>query len=99
MWESIYKLLQKYWSIYDDKGLFIPVKDYKCAIDTRSAHPICVKKIHHGPREIPIMPKCISSLAKLGHIRQIHGSEWMFKALLAFKQHQEHVLHIDDLVW
>ena len=50
-------------------------------------------------REIPIMRKCIASLKKLGHIRQIHSREWMFKALLAPKPHQEHVKNIDDFVW
>jgi hypothetical protein len=45
------------------------------------------------------MRKCIASLEKLGHIRQIHGSGWMFKALLAPKPHQEHVKNIDDFVW
>ncbi len=97
--EGIYKLLQKYWSMFDSKGLFIPVKDYKCALETGSAHPIFVKKIHYGPQEIPIMRECISSLAKLGHICQIHGSEWMFKALFDPKTHQEHVRHIDNFVW
>jgi hypothetical protein len=49
MREWIYKLLQKYWSVFDDKGLFVPVKDYKCSIDTGSAHPIFVEKINYGP--------------------------------------------------
>ena len=53
--DLVYKLLQKYWSVFDDKGQFVPVKDYKCSIDTGSARPICVKNINYGPREIPIM--------------------------------------------
>jgi hypothetical protein len=92
-------LLQKYWSVFDDKGLFIPVKDYKCSIDTGSAQPICVKKINYGPQEIPIMKCCIASHENLEHIRQIHSSELMFKALLVTKPHQENVCHIDDFVW
>ncbi len=39
--DLVYKLLQKYWSVFDDKGQFVPVKDYKCSIDTGSARPIC----------------------------------------------------------
>ena len=97
--EKVYALLKKYWSVFDDKGQFIPVKDYKCAIDTGSARPICVKNINYGPREIPIMRKHIAALEKLGHIRQIHGGGWLFKALLAPKPHQEHVRHINDFVW
>ncbi len=27
--EKVYALLKKYWSVFDDKGQFIPVKDYK----------------------------------------------------------------------
>ena len=45
------------------------------------------------------MHKCIAALTKLGHIRQMHDGEWMFKALLAPKPHQEHVSNIADFVW
>jgi hypothetical protein len=45
------------------------------------------------------MRECIALLKKLGHIRQIHVGEWLFKALLVPKLHQEHVHHIDDFVW
>jgi hypothetical protein len=45
------------------------------------------------------MHKCITSLKKVGHIQQIHGREWLFKALLAPKPHQEHVSNIEDFVW
>jgi hypothetical protein len=97
--DLVYNLLQKYWSVFGNKGQFILVKDYKCSIDTGTAHPICMKKINYGPHEIPIMRKCITSLAKLGHIRQIHGREWIFKALLTPKPHQEHVRNIEEFVW
>jgi hypothetical protein len=75
------------------------MKDYSCMIDTGSAKPIAIKKIHYGPQETPIMEKCIASLAKLGHIRQIHDGEWLFKALLAPKPHQEGVTNITIFVW
>jgi hypothetical protein len=96
---QVYGLIQKYYSMFADKGQFVPVKDYSCMIDTGSAKPIAVKKIHYGPRETPIMEKCISSLAKLGHICQIHNGEWLFKALLVPKPHQEGVTSIADFVW
>jgi hypothetical protein len=96
---KVYQLLQKYWSIFDDKGEFTSIKDYTCLIDTGNAHPICVKKINYGPRKIPIMRKCIALLEKLGHICQVHNGGWLFKALLAPKPHQEHVSNIDDVVW
>ncbi len=97
--DQVYCLIQRYWSVFDDKGQFVSVKDYQCVINTGTARPICVKKIHYGPRDIPIMRKCIASLAKLGHIRQIHDGEWLLNALLVPKPHQEHVSNIADFVW
>jgi hypothetical protein len=41
---QIYALVKKYWSVFDDKGVFVPVKNYECAIDTGDAKPIAVKK-------------------------------------------------------
>jgi hypothetical protein len=64
-----------------------------------NAWPICVKKMNYGPWEIPIMTKCVSSLAKLGYINQIHGGECQYKALLTPKPHQEHVRHINNFLW
>jgi hypothetical protein len=80
---QVYRLIQKYWSVFDDKGQFVPVKDYECVINTGNARPISMKKIHYGPRKTPIMCRCIAALEKLGHIRQMHNGEWQFKALLA----------------
>jgi hypothetical protein len=97
--KQVYRLLQKYWSVFDDKGQFIPVKDYSCIIDAGFAKPISVKKLHYGPNEIPIMRKCIASLTKLGHICQVYGGEWLFKALLTPKPHQEQIFNIADFVW
>jgi hypothetical protein len=45
------------------------------------------------------MQKCIAALEKLGQIEQTHSGQWLFKALLAPKPHQEHVTNIDDFVW
>ena len=96
---AVHDLIKEFWSVFDDKGLFLPVKDYECSINTGSHPPISVKKIMYGPRESPIMQKAIASLAKVGQIRQVHGGSWMFKALLAPKPHQENVCNIDDFVW
>ncbi len=83
--ERIYSIVWKYWSVFDEKGVFVPVKNYKCLIDTGTARPISVKKILYGERETIIMRKCIAALAKVGHIIQTTDGEWMFKALLAAK--------------
>ncbi len=96
---KVYGLIQKYYSVFADKGQFVPVKDYSCFINTGLAKPIAVKKIHYGPHEIPIMEKCITSLKKLGHIRQIHNGKWQFKALLGPKPHQEGITNIANFIW
>lgn len=92
-------LIKKYWTIFAEEGLFVPVRDYECVIDTGTAKPISVKNIRYGPRETPIMRKCIAALEKLGHIEQTHDGSWLFKALLAPKPHQEHITSIDNFVW
>lgn len=92
-------LIKKYWTIFDEKGLFIPVRDYECVIDTGSARPITVSNINYGPRETPIMNKYIATLLKLCHTEQTHRGQWLFKALLAPKPHQEQDTDIEDFVW
>ena len=97
--EKIYSLIREFWSVFDSKGIFVPVKYYKCIIDTGDARPIAVKKILYGKRKTVIMQHCISALAKVGHIEQITDGRWLFKALLALKPHQETVYYIEDFVW
>jgi hypothetical protein len=97
--ETIYAIIQKYWSVFDKKGVFVPVKNYECVIDTGTAQTISVKKILYGERKTIIMHECIAALAKVGHIVQTTEGEWMFKALLAAKPHQEHIRCIDEFVW
>ncbi len=67
--DRIYALVKKYWSVFDNKGVFVPVKKYKCVIDTGDATSIAIKKILYGPREIPIMWTAIAALKKVGHIQ------------------------------
>jgi hypothetical protein len=81
--EKIYKIIHDHWSVFDKKGVFVPVKNYECVINTRSSQPIAVKKILYSKRETVIMRKCIAVLTKVGHIRQIMDGSWLFKALLA----------------
>ena len=91
---TLYALVQKYWSVFDDRSVFVPVHNYECVIDTGDAHPIAVKKIMYGPNELPIMRRAVAALEKVGHIRQITNGRWLFKAVLMPKPHQEHVRHI-----
>ncbi len=97
--ERVYDVIRRSWSVFDKKGIFVPVKHCECVIDTGNSQPIAVKKIVYGMRETVIMRKCIAALVKVGHIRQITDGGWLFKALLAAKSHQEHVCCIDDFVW
>jgi len=58
----IYDHVKKYWSVFDDRGVWVPVKNYECVINTSNASPIAVKNIRYGPKEIPIMRKAITGL-------------------------------------
>ncbi len=57
--QMIYALIRKYWPVFNNHGVNVPVKNYKCIIDTGDMHPIAVKKIHYSPKEIPIMHKAV----------------------------------------
>jgi hypothetical protein len=48
--EKIYALVKKNLSVSDKKGIFVPVKNYKCVIDTGNAPPIAIMKILYGPK-------------------------------------------------
>ena len=68
---QVYDLICEFWPVFDERGVFVPVKNYECIIDTGTARSIAVKKIFYGERETVIMRRCISALAKAAHIRQI----------------------------
>ena len=97
--EKLYQIIRDHWSVFDEKGVFVPVKNYRCVIDTGSTWPIAVKNIHYNKLETKYMCKCIAALAKVGHIRQITDGSWLFKALLVPKPHQEHIKNIENFVW
>jgi len=97
--QTVYALIIKYWSVFDECGIFIPVHNYECVIDTGNASLIAVKKIMYGPNKLLIMRKAIRALEKVGHIHQITDGRWLFKAVLALKPYQECVCHITDFVW
>ncbi len=96
--ERIHHILRCHWSVFDEKGVFVPVKHYACVIDTGNSRPIAVKKILYGEQETVIMCKCIAALEKVDHIKITDGG-WLFKALLAAKPNQDHVCCIDDFGW
>ncbi len=92
-------LIKKYWTIFDERRTFTPMCGYQSVIDTRNAKPIALKKIMYGLIEMVTMHKSIATLTKVGHICQIHDDQWLFKAILVDKPHQEQVSNIEDYVW
>jgi len=66
--DQVYGLIREFWSVFDEKGFFVPVNNYECVIDTGTARPISVRKILYGEKETVIMRRCIAALAKVGHI-------------------------------
>ncbi len=60
--DRIYALMIKYWSVFDKQGVFFLVCNYECVIDTGNTALIAVKKIYHGPKEVPIMRRAILAL-------------------------------------
>jgi hypothetical protein len=50
--DRIYALVIKYWSVFLGRGVFVPVHNYECVIDTGNAAPIAIKKVYYGPKEM-----------------------------------------------
>ena len=46
--DQIYNLIREFWSVFDSKGVTVPVKSYECIIDTGCARPIAIKKINYS---------------------------------------------------
>jgi hypothetical protein len=63
---KIYQIIQDYWSVLDEKGVFVPVKNYECLIDTGSTRPIAVKNIIYGKLEINTCVNALKLLPRLG---------------------------------
>jgi hypothetical protein len=74
---KVYDLIREFWPVFDERGVFVPVKNYDCVINTGAAHPTAIKKIFYGKQETVIMQQCILALAKVGHIWQITDGRWL----------------------
>lgn len=53
--DQVYGLICQFWSVFDSKGMTVPIKNYECIIDTGTAPPIAVKKILYNEHESAIM--------------------------------------------
>ena len=75
------------------------VTGYKCDIDTGKTRPMSYGNVHYDPQESKIMERNIGALLVLQHICDIKSSDWMAKALLEPKPHQESVHAIVNFKW
>ena len=48
--DALVSLIKEYWCVFDDRGTFVPVRNYECIIDTGTAAPIAIRRIRYGPR-------------------------------------------------
>jgi hypothetical protein len=83
------QLVIKYYDVFREEGLSIPIQGYKMIVDTGNQQPICVKQPHYSLFETPIMQKTIDNLLSLNFIKLDTSSPWGFRIKLAPKPHQE----------
>ena len=89
----------KYFDVFREEGLSIPIRVYKMVINTGDHSPIKVPLPHYGMHESPIMQKTITQLLKLKFIKPDYDSPWGFRITLAPKPHQEECRDIKDFMW
>jgi hypothetical protein len=46
--DQVYNFIRGFWPVFEERGVFVPVKSYECVIDTGTSHPIALKKILYG---------------------------------------------------
>ena len=95
----IRELLIKYYPVFADEGVVVPVKDYECVIDTGMNRPVSCRSVTYAPLETPLIKKDIAKLLRNKMIKQVFNGEWLSKGLLAPKPHQEDITDIEDFVW
>ena len=72
---KVYNLIHEFWPVFDERGDFVPVKNYECVIDTGTAHPIAIKKIFYDDQETVIMQQCILGPGEGRSYPANHGCE------------------------
>jgi hypothetical protein len=58
-------MIRNYWAVFDDRGVFVPVKNYECVIDSGDSPPIAIRKIQYSAKELPIMCTAVTGFKKL----------------------------------
>jgi hypothetical protein len=99
--KRITELIKEYWCCFCKSNVPIPIRDYKCHIDTGNAKPTVAKNLRFGFHERPIMQEAIDALLEKDQIVADTESEWLSKPVLAPKPHQENITgdKIDDFIW
>ena len=72
--DRIKSFVIKYFDIFREEGLSIPVRAYEMVINTGDTPPIKVPLPHYGMHESPIMQKTIDQLLKLKFIKPDYDS-------------------------
>ena len=97
--DKLLLILKKYWCYFDPDGVSLPIRDYKASIDTGTHKPVQAKNIRYGIHESPIMEKAISALLSHNQIAPCTLGQWLSKATLAPKPHQEQITKIEEFIW
>lgn len=89
----------RFWDVFREEGVKIPIQGYEMVVDTGDHKPIKVPLPRYGLFESPIMQKTIDWLLELKHIRLDNTSPWGFRITLAPKPHQEKCTDIEEYIW
>jgi hypothetical protein len=52
---KIEMMVQKYWDVFHEAGVRLPVLGFEFAIDTGGSQPVCCRKPNYGPHESAII--------------------------------------------
>ena len=96
---QLISLIKEFWCCFDPEDVKIPIRDYEVVIDTGNNKPVATKNRRYGMHEAPIMQKAIDALLGNDRIGLTELGEWLSRATLAPKPHQETISEIDDFIW
>ena len=96
---QLISLIKEFWCCFDPEGVKIPIRDYEVIIDTGRNKPVATKNRRYGMHEAPIMQKGIDALLGNDQIGHTEKGEWLSRATLAPKPHQETITDIDEFIW
>jgi hypothetical protein len=95
---KIEMMVQKYWDVFHEAGVRLPVLGFEFTINTGGSQPVCCRKPNCGPHESAIILKQQDVLIANGWIRKCYRP-WGSLVVLAPKPHQKEIEKIKDFVW